>query len=382
MDLFVTCAKGLEPLLAEELESLGYSSSPGFRGVNLKDVSMDAIYRINYQSRIATRVLLHLHHFQCYDSKSLYNAALKIDWQSYVPMGKTIAIDSNVSHPKLRNSLFAAQVLKDAICDQLKEKMGERPNVNIKNPDIQLNLYIYENRGVISFDTSGDSLGKRGYRHESVEAPMQENLAAALLTIARYRGTDILCDPCCGSGTLLIEAALIASKTAPGYLRTKWGFQSLPEYDEAKWLDVKNQIDAMRVDLPKNCIFGSDINKQAVHAATVNLRSSGFHRSIDIIQSDVSELNPKVPPTLVITNPPYGVRLEGIDHLCHLYREIGHFMKRKMATEPKPTKGFVLTGSPLLAKEVGLHVSKRHIIFNGGIEARLLEFDIYKCSED
>lgn len=377
MDLFVTCAKGLEPLLAEELESLGYRPTMGFRGVNLKNVSIDAVYRINYQSRIATRVLLHLEHFQCYDSKSLYNAALKIDWQSYIPMGKTIAIDANVDHLKLRNSLFAAQVLKDAICDQLKQKTGERPSVNIKNPDVQLNLYIYENRGVISFDTSGDSLGKRGYRQESVEAPMQENLAAALLKIAKYQGTESLCDPCCGSGTLLIEAALIASKTAPGYLRTKWGFQFLPEYDESQWQNIKSQIDAERVELPKNCIFGSDINKQAVHAATVNLRSSGFHRSIDVIQSDISELHPKVPPTLVITNPPYGVRLEGIDHLGHLYREIGHFMKRKMAKEPKPTKGFILTGSPILAKEIGLQISKRHIIFNGGIEARLLEFEIY-----
>lgn len=375
MDLFITCAQALEPLLAQELGSLGYPQAvTGYRGVNVPDVDFNAIYRVNYLSRLAGRVLLPLSRFRCQDDRSLYVGAGKINWQEYIPAGKTIAIDANVNHPNLRNSLYAAQVVKDAICDQLREKSGRRPDVNVKNPDIQLNLFINNDRAILSFDTSGIPLHKRGYRQESVEAPMQETLAAALLALAEFKGTEIFCDPCCGSGTILIEAALMASKTPPGFLRTHWGFMHLLAHSNERWLKVKVEADSQRIALPKNQFFGADINKQAVHACKVNLRATGLHQSIEVIQCDIREYEPPVAPNFVITNPPYGLRLNEGEHLVSLYRAIGDFMKQKTA---KPAKGYVFTGNLDLAKEVGLAPARRHVLDNSGIEARLLEFDLY-----
>lgn len=375
MDLFVTCAQTLEPLLAQELGALGYPQvSTGYCGVNVPGVDIEAVYRINYLCRIGTRVLLPLNRFRCVDNRSLYAAVGQVDWQAYIPKGKTIAIDANVHHPNIRNSLFAAQLVKDAICDQLRERFGWRPDVDVKNPDIQLNLYINGDRGLLSFDTSGTSLTKRGYRIETTEAPMQESLAAALLMVAGYTGKEFLCDPCCGSGTILTEAAMIASKTPPGFLRTRWGFLYLPQFSNEAWLRVKASADSQRIDLPKGKIFGADISKQAIYASKVNLRAAGFHQSIEVVQSDIREYKPPVLPSIVITNPPYGMRLDDVDQLRPLYRDIGDFMKQETV---KPAKGFVFTASMELSKEVGLTAARRHVLNNGGLEARLLEFDLY-----
>ena len=250
MDLFVTCGQGMEALLIQELETLGYPlTTAGYRGVKVASVEIDAIYRINYCSRLAGRVFLPLTAFQCRDAKDLYKAASKINWTDYISSEKTFAIDANVSHPRLRNSLFAAQVVKDAICDHFRDKTGERPSVDVKNPDVQLNLFIHNESCVISFDTSGHSLHKRGYREETVEAPLQETMGAALLKLANYQGNEIFYDPCCGSGTLLIEAALIASKTPPGFLRRQWGFFHLPDYNESTWLQYKMEADDIEKEI-------------------------------------------------------------------------------------------------------------------------------------
>lgn len=375
MDLFVTCGPGWEFLLAQELAELGYPQAvTGFRGAYVREVSFEAIYRINYRSRLASRVLLPIARFRCQGDKTLYENTRKVDWSLYFKPGKTLAIDANVNHPKLRNSLFAAQVAKDAICDQLRHRFEYRPSVNLKDPDVQLNLFINGENAIISVDTSGWPLHKRGYRQELVEAPLQETLAASLLTLANFQESELFCDPCCGSGTLLIEAALIASRIPPGFLRKTWGFMGVPGYSSEAWLQEKNEADALRIPLPKQRIFGADKNKQAVHACKVNLRAAGLHTLVDVTQCDIREYEPSVPPTFVMTNPPYGHRLESVEHLASLYRAIGDFMKRKTA---KPAKGFVLTGSPELAKEVGLATTRRHVVDNGGMEARLLEFDLY-----
>jgi len=375
IDLFVTCGQGGEQLLAQELGSLGYPQAvTGFRGANVQNVELEAIYRINYLSRVAGRVFLPLSRFRCQDERSLYADAGKIDWLAYIPEGKTIAIDANVNHPRLRNSLFAAQVVKDAICDQLRQRAGWRPTVDVKEPDVQINLFIYREWAVISFDTSGQSLHKRGYRLESVEAPMQETLAAALLMIAGYQGTEIVYDPCCGSGTLLTEAALMASHTPPGFLRSRWGFFNLPMHSQEIWLKVKAEADSKKVILPKGMFWGTDTNKQAAHAAKVNLRAAGLHQIVDIAHCDFRDYEPTVPPTFLITNPPHGRRLDDVDQLVPLYRALGDWMKQKTA---KPSRGFIFTSSPELAKEVGLAATRRHVVESGGVESRLLEFDLY-----
>lgn len=372
--LFASCAGGLEPLIVQELAAMGYTDThPGFRGVTIRNVDMNAIYRINYCSRLVSRVFLPLNTFRCYDARSLYNAALEIEWSKYIPKGATIAIDANVAHPQLTNSLFAAQVVKDAICDQLRDLRGERPSVDTKAPDVQLNLFIHSDRGVISFDTSGTPLHKRGYRQESVPAPLQESIAAALLTMAGYRGDEVLCDPCCGSGTLLIEAALMATHTPPGYLRTVWGFKRLPQYVESEWLKVKREEDAKRIPINSRKFFGIELNRAVAGAARRNLREAGF-KDIEVIQGDFRDVELMVQPNFIIANPPHGNRIYEVESLKGLYRSLGDFMKQKAL---KPARGFIFVGGLELTKEVGLAATKRHVVNNSGIDSRLLEFDIY-----
>lgn len=376
MDLYVTCPQGLEILLATELGSLGFTdTTTSYCGVYVNRVNFDAIYRINYSSRLASRVLLPIKKFRCRDAKSLYNDLKTIDWTLYFKRGKTFAIDANVSHPNIRNSLYAAQVAKDAICDQIREKEEWRPSVNVKDPAIQLNLFVSQGSAVISYDTSGQPLHKRGYRLETVEAPLQETLAAAMLKMAEYQGTEVFCDPCCGSGTIVIEAAMVASKTPPGFFRQQWGFMGHPDYSPEVWKEIKLAADAAIIPLQKNMFFCADVNKQAVHATKVNLRSTGFLPYIEIELSDIQAYHPRELPNFVMVNPPYGKRLdENVSHLKSLYRELGDFMKRETK---KPARGFLLTSSQELSKEIGLAAKRRHVLNNGGLDSRLLEYDLY-----
>lgn len=262
MELFATCAQGMEPLLVQELGQFGYDNlRSGYRGVFIPMASFSDIYVINYSSRIAGRVLFPLTDFRCPNRYVLYQQASKVDWSLYLSNDKTFAIDANVSHKELTNSLFAAQVLKDAICDQFREKTGNRPSVDTHSPDVQFNLFIRDQSAIISLDTSGSPLYKRGYRQESGPAPIQESLAAALLTLAQYQGNEIVFDPCCGSGTLLIEAALMATHTPPGYLRRNWGFMNHPDFVQTDWLKVKAELDQKR-SLCQKVSFSDAISTQ------------------------------------------------------------------------------------------------------------------------
>lgn len=373
--LFVTCSQGIEDLLCQELIELGVRGvKPNFKGVYVDEWTMKDVYSINYCSRLAGRVLLPLARFRCRDKKFLYRGASEVNWLKYIPRGKTFAIDANVNHPELRNSLFAAQVVKDAICDQFREKYGDRPDVDTRNPDVQLNLFVHHDLAVLSIDTSGTSLHKRGYRQESVQAPLQEGLAAALLRLAQYRGEENLCDPCCGSGTILIEAALIATHTPPGFLRRQWGFMYLPEFSQEEWLKVKAGADQKRISLPSGKFFGCDISGEAVRICKNTLRAAGFAQNIQIEQADFRTVDLPFSPNFVMTNPPHGLRLGEQESLRTLYRSLGDFLKRQTS---KPARGFVFTGNLELAKEIGLSPKRRHVINNSGVDSRLLEYDLY-----
>lgn len=375
LPLFVSCAPAIEPLVIEELKDLGLSALHiGYRGVLVNDWDWKTIYRINYASRLASRVLLPISRFRCFDRRSLYRHAMEIDWTQYLRENWTFAIDANVHHRELRNSLYAAQVVKDAICDQMRQRTGRRPSVQVQNPDVQINLFIQQQNAVISFDTSGEPLHKRGYRQESVEAPIQETLAAAILRLAHYTKERIFLDPCCGSGTFLIEAALMASQTPPGYLRTKWGFMRHFQYDAAEWLKVRNQLDEKRTVLAPQRIFGLDRSQTAVRASKINLKAAGFSQQIDVEQGDFREYQPAISPDFILTNPPFGRRLEEEDQLRPLYRALGVFIKKQCT---KPGKGFVFTSSLELSKEVGLSANKRYVLSHGGLDSRLLEYDVF-----
>ncbi|KAF3363194.1 putative RNA methyltransferase slr0064 [Chlamydiales bacterium STE3] len=373
--LFVSCASYVEPFLKQELVQLGYPDvKETYRGVFVNEVSFDAVYHINYCSRLASRVFLPIKKFFCSNRQDLYENVYDLSWKQYFRKAHSFAIDATVDPKVFRSSLFAAQIVKDAICDQLREETGKRPNVSPYEPDVQLNLFMQGNKAILSFDTSGSALHKREYRQESGEAPLQETLAAALLTIAKFQGDEIVYDPCCGSGTLLIEAALMASNTPAQFFRKKFGFMNLPEFSEQAWLKIKNQKDSERKTLSAGHFFGTEINRNAYRICQANLRAVNLHREIQIIQSDFREVDLPTAPNFIICNPPYGNRLNEDPSLVGLYRALGDLMKRKAA---KPARGFVFTGNLELAKEVGLAPKQRHVLLNGGIESRLLEFDLY-----
>jgi putative N6-adenine-specific DNA methylase len=375
MEIFITCSSHLEPLLTEELIELGYPHlRAGFRGVYCQIESFNDLCRINYLSRLASRVLLPLKDFRCRGPEELYRSAKSINWDPFFRKAKTFAIDANVDHPEIRNSLFAAQVVKDAICDQMVDKYGKRPNVETYRPDLQLNLFIRGGMGTLSLDTSGDPLHKRGYRQETSEAPLQETLGAAMIRLSGYKPEMIMIDPCAGSGTLLIEAAMVASKTPAGFYRHHYGFEHHPDFDQESWLKIRNDADSARIPLQKGHFFGVEVNKNAHRIAQANLRAAGFYKDIELTLGDFRDHSPRVVPDFLLTNPPYGKRLEESSMLAPLYRSIGEFMKTKMA---KPSTGYVLCGSPDLAKEVGLASKQRIPLDNGGIDARLLGFDLY-----
>ncbi|MBS0652838.1 MAG: 50S rRNA methyltransferase [Verrucomicrobia bacterium] len=368
-ELFITCPENLELLLLEELRSLGLKDiRKGFRGV-YAPVSMHAVYTANYCSRIATRVLCPLMSFNCRNRNDIYQAAREIPWAKFFKSNETFAIDANVTHPNLTNSLFAAQVMKDAICDQLREKTGNRPSVDVKNPNIQLNLFIHYNKGIISLDTSGAPLFKRGWRSATTSTSIQENLAAALLFQAGYNADTVLCDPFCGSGTFLIEAAMISTRTPAGYYRNQWGFFRLPQFDQAEWESFKKEKDALRIPLEKGKIFGADKDLKTLQACKDHVRKIGCTDSIALQHADIIRYAPPVPPTLILTDPPYGKRLE-TSHT--IFKELGEFIKRVRSPS---TITFVLAPDARYLDASGIGVYKEFPFSHGGLSVSAFQLN-------
>ncbi len=359
-ELFVTCPGNLEELLATELKEFGIPFiRKGFRGVYVPK-SIENVYLINYCSRIATRVLLPLTQFRCSGKEDLYAAAKKIDWSLYLNVKKTFAIDSNVSHKELRNSLYASLVVKDAICDFFRDQCGERPSIDTQNPDVQLNLFIHQNHASLSLDTSGAPLYKRGYRAHSVDAPLQENIAAAILRYAGYNKDEVLCDPFCGSGTFLIEAAMSATFTPSGFYRKSFGFFNLPDFKEEEWQAFKETQNKKIIPLAKDKIFGSDSDPVVIGHCKKNIEIAGFKEAITPIQKDVRNLSCQA--TLVVSNPPYGKR---VSLLAYTYKDFGSFIEKTGA------KAHILCPESFLIKETGLRIKGKLDLMNGGLDVTL-----------
>lgn len=375
--LFISCIPGLEPILEQELNQLGMTiRGVGFGGVFLPFRDFKQIYELNLLLRSASRVLMPLTYFDCKDRDDLYRHTMNIDWLPFFKLLPTFAIDAHVQHKAFTHTLFAAQVVKDAICDQLRKKLGERPSIDTENPKVRLNLFIQNNQATLSFDTTGRALHERGYRLDGGEAPLRENLAAAVVLLSGYTGDKILVDPCCGSGTLLIEAALIASKTPSQYLRQSFGFMHHPEYSHTLWMEVRKEAIAKKIPLQDGHFIGIEKSAKTYSLLQKAIAKAGFEGKIKTILSDFRATNIDLSekPNFVITNPPYGIRLEEVEELSILYKDIGTFMKEKTA---KPARGFILTASPELSKKIGLKATRRHIVNNGGIECRFLEYDLY-----
>lgn len=380
---FINCPKGLESLLLAELATLGADSLRETVAGVYATGAADFVYRVCLWSRFANRVLLPLGRIAIESADDLYAAVRSIDWHSHFSAGESLAVDFSGKSDAIRHTQFGAQKIKDAVVDHFVGRGGERPRVDLRNPDIRINAYLAKGRVAISLDLSGDSLHRRGYRVAMVAAPLKENLAAALLARAGWpdisaRGGALI-DPLCGSGTLLIEGAMMAADIAPGLLRDRFGFHRWQQFDRALWQGLVEEAEvrraaALAADLPE--IRGYDKDARAVEAAQQNIAALGLERHVKIIAKPLTSL---VKPThkllgdgLLICNPPYGERWGEVDALRSLYQELGTVAKREFSG----WRLAVFTGNSDLGQELRLRADKKYKFFNGTIPAQLLVFEL------
>ncbi len=366
----------MEHLAVRELEELGAKDiRQQQRGV-LFGANIATMYRIVYRTRLMTRILGTITTFSCHDTDYLYKKAITIDWPDFIREGQTFMILHHAANSKIQHSQFAALRLKDAIVDQLRERYPERPSINRDNPDVTLHLAIHNNRATISIDCAGFSLNKRGYRSRSVEAPMQETLAAALVRLSGWEGDNLFYDPFCGSGTILAEALMHYCRIPGSYLHESFGFMQLPDYDPALWEKVK--ADVRIRELPEGLIAGSDIDHKSILACRDNLSRLPFGDRIMVKQSDFRNL-PSMPGVTMVTNPPYGVRLrdKGIEQL---YKDFGEHVR-----ENCPDGSIhAFSSEEELLKSMNLRPRWRKKLNNGGLDGwfyRMLVFDRTKVSQ-
>lgn len=369
---FGQLASGTEKCGMDELKELGASNiKPGYLGVYFC-ANQRTLYDIVYRTRIFSRILAPLIVFDCHSEKYLYKTAQNIDWTDFLTLTKTFAITANVADSNIRNSQYAGQIFKDAIVDQFREKTGERPNVDTHNPDLQLNLYIHENKARISVDLGGGSLHKRGYRVESVEAPMQETLAAAIIRLSGWHGERPLYDPFCGSGTLLCEALMANGNIPAAYLRHKFGFLRLPDFDAAVWNQVKTKANAEMRETTGELIKGSDINPDALQAVRANRKALPGGESIKVRRADFHDLE-GLDNNTIVTNPPYGIRLGDEDSAAALLKDFGDYLKQKCTG----STAFIYYGDQSLVKKLGLKSDWKQPLRNGGLDGVLCKYELY-----
>lgn len=370
---FAQCANGVEPLAAKELQHFGVKHHKiGFRGVFFS-TNRETLYRINYGARLVSRVLAPLVSFRCRDRDDLYRMGKSIDWEKLFSIENTFGIFANVSgNRNMTHSNFAALCLKDAVVDYFRNASGKRPNVDKMNPDVWLNLHIEKTRATISFDTSGGSLHRRGYRRESVEAPLQETVAAAIVSLSQWQMEKPLYDPMCGSGTILCEALLKACRIPAGYLKESFGFQHLPDFNERLWGSVKKGMNTQITKLTKGLISGSDLSNQAVKAARANCRMLPGGDSIQIVQKDFNDID-LINNHAILCNPPYGIRLKQPDNLPIFFRNFGDFLKQRCTG----SQAFIYFGNREMIKKIGLKPTWKKPLRNAGLDGRLVKYELY-----
>ena len=370
-DYFATTALGLEIILSGELEALGIE---GIRtetaGVRFRGPFEDCM-RANLHLRTANRVVMMLAEFTCSGPEDLYEGVRGIDWRPFFPSETTLAVSASVRDSAITHSVYAALTVKDAICDQLRDATGRRPNVDRYHPDIQVVARLIGERAVIGMDTSGESLHLRGYRSSSAEAPLKETLAAGLVLITGWNGIDPFFDPMCGSGTISIEAALIARRIPPNLNRERFGFMRLPWFEVGMWESVRE--DARSGVLDEACMIeASDITDTSLEIARKNAVDAGVGSLIRFIRRDIRSLPKAKPFSTAVTNPPYGARLGEVKSLRTLYRTMGEVFRKRF----RGSTAWVLTGNSGLAKYIPLKPSEKRILYNGAIRCRFLRFDI------
>ena len=362
---------GLEPVLAQELTELGANNIEIGRRMVSFTGDKEMMYRANFQLHTAIRVLKPIKHFKAQSADDVYNEVKKIDWSEYVKEGKTFAVDAVVFSEEFRHSKFVSYKVKDAIVDQFRERTGSRPNISVSNPDIQLHIHIAEDKATLCLDSSGESLHQRGYRQESVKAPLNEILAAGIILLSGWKGDIDFIDPMCGSGTFLIEAALLARNISPGVYRKSFAFEKWPDFDPHLFDTIYND-DSRERDFTHH-IYGYDNDPSAVAKARLNVKAAGLSNDITIELADFKEFVQPKEPSIIITNPPYGERISTPD-LLGTYKMIGERLKHQFSGN----EAWILSYREECFEQIGLKPSIKIPLYNGSLECELRKYALFK----
>ena len=376
MRFFATCAKGTEGALRRELSALRLHGVTGGRGGVAFEGKLEAGMRACLWSRTAMRVLVQLASFPAPDADALYRGARSVDWTEWLTTRTTLAVDATVSSSGITHSQFAALKVKDAVVDALREKLGSRPDVDPKDPDVRIVLHLARDQAELALDLAGEPLHRRGYRAAMTEAPLKETLAAAVLALGRVPLDRPFVDPMCGSGTLAIEQALAARCIAPGLVRPALGFQRWPSYrgaPQSAWDRMQEEARAGSLPRAPAPIVARDLHDKALEAARRNASAAGVAADIVFESGDARDLQPRWPEGTLCLNPPYGERLMERRRLQlqGLYRGLGEALRRHHGWH-----AVILSGSPLLEAALGMKPEISHRLWNGPIEARLLRYRI------
>ena len=369
-ELIAKTFMGLEPVLAKELTQLGANDVKIGRRMVSFTGNKELMYRANFQLHTAIRILKPIRHFKAKCADDVYEEIKKIDWTAYLDDDKTFAVDSVVFSEEFRHSKFVSYKVKDAIVDQFREKTGKRPNISVANPDLRLNIHIAEDDCTLSLDSSGESLHRRGYRQESVEAPLNEVLAAGMILLSGWKGDTDFIDPMCGSGTILIEAALIAKNMAPGLFRKEYAFEKWPDFDADLFDEIYNDESQEREF--QHHIYGYDVDVKAVNTALLNVKAAGLSNDITVRQQDFKDFTQPSHKSIIITNPPYGERISTPD-LLGTYKMIGERLKHEF----KGNDAWVLSYREECFEQIGLKPSIKIPLYNGSLECEFRRYQMF-----
>lgn len=376
-EVIITCPKRLAPYLEQEVLELGFSIDETFvTGVRLTATVNDCI-RLNLNLRCASQVLYSLKKFAAVDADSIYQQLVSYPWETILPDPGYFSITSNVNNPTINNSMFANLRVKDAIVDRMREQRGTRPSTGSELTGAVIHLFWKNEVAEIFIDTSGDSLGRHGYRKIPGQAPMLEALASATIYATQWDRKSPFVNPMCGSGTLAIEAAMIATNRRPGLFRTNYAFMHLQGYDEAVYLKEDALLESQIIEVPGLRIIATDYSARAVENAKKNAVAAGVANLIEFAVCDFAATEiPADVPGIFYVNPEYGERLGDIKELEETYARIGDFMKQKCGGY----FGYVFTGNLELAKKIGLKAKRRIEFYTSKIDCRLLEYELYSGS--
>ena len=367
----VKTLEGLESVLAEEIKQLGGSNIVKGNRAVFFDGDLAMVYRANYRLRTALRVFRQIDSFRYTNVDDFYLKCLRIKWESYMNLNQTFSIQSTVFHSDIfKNSMFASLKVKDAIADRFRQRYGTRPDVDTQSPDIIFNVHISNDMVTISLDSSGESLHKRGYRQVQGDAPLSEVLAAGMILMTGWDGSTDFLDPMCGSGTLPIEAALIARNIPPGKYRKSWSFMSWKDFDPDLFEQIKEEAEVREFN---GKIYASDILHKNILASQSNARSARVYNLIHFEKGDFADINLPLKNSTLIMNPPYGERLTSPD-LDNLYSMIGERLKHHYSSN----QAWILSSSSDLIHKIGLKPSVKVRLLNGALECTYQKYELFE----